>query len=122
MRDGAVAAQIERAHIRTFGKSIGHGRASHPAENAAYVLVVETQHRQAIERKVVQKADEARLQPLKVALMRCQMVVVNIGDDGDQRLQVRERGVALIRLGDEVTAGAEARIAARTLQEAADDE
>jgi len=70
----------------------------------------------------VQKVDEARLQLREVPLVRTEMVVVDIGDDRDHRLQMHERGIALVGLGDQIAARAEARIAVRALQAPADHE
>src|SRR5665213_394730 len=84
VRHGAVAAQIDGTHVRTLGESISHGRASDSGQDAVHVLVVEAQHRQSVERQVVQEADEARLQSLKVAVVGCQVILVDIGNDRDQ--------------------------------------
>ena len=50
------------------------------------------------------------------------MVRFDIGDDGDHRLQVQERGVALIGLGNQETAGAELGIGAGAVEQSADNE
>jgi hypothetical protein len=84
MRDAAVAAQVDRAHIRAFGDAVGHGRPADARQNAAHVLVIEAQHREPVERQVVQEVDEARLQALEIAGVSREVVVVNIGDDRDQ--------------------------------------
>ena len=70
----------------------------------------------------MQKVEEALLEELEVAAMGRQMIVVDVGYDGDQGLQTGERGVALVGFGDEITTGSEARIAACALEETADDE
>jgi len=48
----------------------------------------------------VQEIDEALLETRKIAVVRDEMIVVDIGDDGDHRLQVQEGSVALVSLGD----------------------
>ena len=73
--------------------------------------IVHAQHRETVERQVVQELDEALLEPLEVAVVRAEMIVVDVGDDGDHRLQMQERGIALVRFGDQVFARAEPRVA-----------
>jgi len=77
--------------------------------DAAQLLVVRAQHRQAVERQVVQKVDKALLEEPEVPAVRAEVIVVDVGDDRDQRLQMRERGVALVGLGDQVTPAPGAR-------------
>ena len=50
------------------------------------------------------------------------MVGFDIGNDRDHWLQMQERGVALVRLGNQITTGAQASIGTRTVEQAADDE
>ncbi len=75
--------------------------------------IVGAQHGESVERQVVQEVDEALLQPPEIAVMRGQVIVVDVGDDRDHRLQVQERGIALVGLGHQIAAGAEARIDCR---------
>ena len=49
------------------------------------------------------------------------MIVVDIGDNGDHRLQVQKGGVALVGLGDQIAARAQARVAVGALQAPTDD-
>ena len=79
----------------------------------AHVLIVGTEHRQPVERQVMQELDEALLQTREIAVMRDQVIVVDVGDDRDQRLQVQERGIALVRLGHQIATGAEPGIRRR---------
>ena len=75
--------------------------------------VVEAQHRQSIERQVAQEVDKALLEQLEVPAMRHEVIVVDVGDDRDQGLQVGERGVALVRFGDQIAARAQPGIGCR---------
>ena len=68
------------------------------------------------------KSTKLLLQPREISLVRAEMIVVDIGDDGDHRLQMHERGIALVGFGDQIAARAEARIAVGALQAAADHE
>ena len=74
-----------------------------------HVIVVAAHDGEAVERQVVQEVHEALLEPLEVTVVRDEVIVVDVGDDRDERLQVRERRIALVRLGDEIMAGTEAR-------------
>ena len=70
----------------------------------------------------MQEVDEALTQTVEIAVVGAEVVVVDVGDDGDERLQMEERRVALVGLRNEITARTETRIGARTLQATADDE
>ncbi len=48
--------------------------------------------------------------------MGAEMIVVDVGDDCDEGLQMRETGVTFISLGHQVAARAQARIAVGALQ------
>src|SRR5438045_4366289 len=63
---------------------------------------------------------EALLEEPEIATVGGEVIVVDVGDDRDQRLKVREGGVALVGLGHEVTPGAEPRVARAALQASAD--
>ncbi len=54
------------------------------------VRVVGAQHRESVERQIVQKIDEALLEPGEIAVVCRQVIVVDVGDDGDHRLQMHE--------------------------------
>jgi hypothetical protein len=118
----AVAAHVLRVQVGTRRETVTHHRAVDPGEDGAHVRIVHAQHRQAVERQVVQERDEARLELLEVAVVRAEMIVVDVGDDGDHRVQVQERRVALVGLRHQVLAGAEPRVGARALEPAADHE
>ena len=121
-RRAALARERHGADVGILAEAVAHGRASDLRQDLAHDLVVAAEHGEAVEREVVQELDEALLQFLEVAAVRAEVVVVDVGDDRDHRLQVQERGVALVRLGDEVAAGAELGVAAGALQESADHE
>ena len=121
-RAAAVALERARAHVHALAQPVGHERPADARQDALHLLVVAAQHRQAVERQVVQELDEALLEALEVAAVRAEMIVVDVGDHRDHRLQMHERGVALVGLGDQVAARAQARIAAGALEPAADHE
>ncbi|KAI1695572.1 hypothetical protein Ddc_21166 [Ditylenchus destructor] len=64
-------------------------------------------HGQTVERQVVQELDEGFLQLVEVPVVGRHVVFVDIGDHGDQRLQVQEARVTFVGFGDQVTAGAQ---------------
>ncbi len=118
----ALALEPGGADVCVLAEPVAHGRSADLGQDLAHDLVVAAHHRETVERQVVQELDEALLELLEVAAVRAQVVVVDVGDDRDHRLQVQERGVALVRLRDQVAAGAELRVAAGALQQAADHE
>ena len=50
------------AHIGARGQPVGKRRARDLLHDAAHVLIVATQHRESVERQVVQKIEEALLE------------------------------------------------------------
>jgi hypothetical protein len=78
------------------------------------MLVIGAQHRQAVERQIVQKFEEAAFELGEVAAVGAQMIVVDVGHDRDHRLQMHERGIAFIGFGHQVAARSETGIAARS--------
>ena len=96
-----------------FAEAVADDRTIHLRRMLLDVRVVAAEHREPVERQVVQELDEALLEPPEVAVVRAEMIVVDVRDDRDHRLQVQERRVALVGLGDEILAGAEPRIACR---------
>ena len=112
----------DRAHIGGRGESVGDERPRHGSLNALHVPVVGAQHRETVERQVVQKIHETLFEPRKIAVVSPQMIGVDVGDDRDHRLQMHEGGIALVRFGDQVAPRPEPRIAVGALETAADDE
>ena len=84
--------------------------------------IVQAQHGQAIERKVVQEFNEALFEQLEVTAVRDQVVIVNVGNNSNKRLQMCERCVALVSFGDEIAARTQARVGSGALQASTDDE
>ncbi len=110
---------------RTYGgrrESVGQNRATPPSLDASDVLVIDTQHRQTVERQVVEEVEKALLEELEITAVSRQVIVVDVGNDSNERLQTRERCVAFIGFRYQVTARAETRVTASALQKAADDE
>ena len=54
------------------------------------MLVFGAQDSQAPERQIEQEVDEALLQAFKVAVVRRQMIIVDVGDNGHDWLQMDE--------------------------------
>ena len=117
----ASGTDVHGAHVGAGLDAVGEHRAAELLDDAAHVLIIQAQHRQPVERQVVQEIHEALLQQPEVPAVGAQVIVVDVGDDGDEGLQVREGGVALVGLGDQVAPGPEARVAGRALQAPADD-
>ena len=96
--------------------AVSDDRARDARHQARCHRIVGAHDRDAVERHVVQEVDEALLEPLEVAVVRGEMIVVDVGDDRHHRMQMHERRVALVGLGDQVIAGAEPRVAAGALR------
>ncbi len=122
LRAARQAFNVHGAHVGTLVEAVGEVGTRDLRDQAARIRVIVADDGEAIERQVVQELDEAQLQLLEVAAVRAEVVGVDVGDDGDHRLQVRERGVALVGLGHQVLARTESRVAGRALEPAADHE
>ena len=120
LRLQAIAPQIHRAHIRPCRKTIGHDRSAHARHHARKRRIIEAQNGQSVERQVVQKFHETRFQTLEITVVGAQVIIVDIGDDGDQRLQVREARVTFVGLGHQIATRAQTRIGIGAFQAAPD--
>jgi hypothetical protein len=117
-----TASGCAAPHVGVFAESVGDVRPRDLREQRAHDCVVGAEHRQPVERQVVQELDEARLELLEIAAMRREVVRVDVRDDRDHRLQVHERCVALVGLGDQVLPRAETGVRRGALQTPADHE
>ena len=111
-----------RAQVRVRVEAVSDRRSADLRQNLADDFVVAAKDGETVERQVVQEFDEALLQFPEIAAVRDEMVVVDVRDDGDDRLQMQEGSVALVCFRDEIAARAELRVAARALQLPADHE
>ena len=69
----------------------------------------------------MKKLNKCGLEPLKVATVSFHVVFVYISDDGNHWLEVQERRIAFISLGDQIIAPAQLGIGTRAIQPAAYD-
>jgi hypothetical protein len=83
-------------------------------------LVVAAHHGQSVERQVVHEIHERLFQTLHVVVIGAQVIGIDVGHHRDHRLQVQERGIALVGLGNQITAGTETCVCMRAEQPAAD--
>ena len=89
-RAQAVAHHVHGPQVGGLGHAIRDERPADVAHDALHVLIVGAQHRQSVERQVVQEIHVALLQAREVAVVGGEMVVVDVGDDREHRLQVHE--------------------------------
>ena len=80
------------------------------------VGVVDAQHRAAVERQVMQEADERLLQSRKVVLIGLHVIGVDVCHHGNDRLQMEKRGIGFIGLDDDELAFSETRIRCRGVE------
>lgn len=117
----ALLPEVHGAHAGLLAEPVGQDRTPDLRQQIAHHRVVEAQHRKAVERQVMQKFQEAATQRPEIAPVGTQVIGVDVGDHGHHRLQIQERGVALVGLRDQVAPAAEARVAAGAVQAPADD-
>jgi hypothetical protein len=118
----AVVLDGGRRDRRFRACSVREHRLRHLREDLPHHRVIGAQHRRAIERQVLQELHERLLQLGEVVLVGLHVVGVDVGDDGDHRLQVEERGVGFVGFDDDEVAGAEACVRAGGVEPPADDE
>ena len=98
------------ANVGIVAETVSGDMATHAWQQFTHHRIVNTHHRTAVERQVVQKVNKRLLQVFEVALVGLHMVGFDIGDNRHHRLQMQERSIALIRFRNQVTAGAQTRM------------
>ena len=81
--------------------------------------VIQTQHREPVERDLVHEVGERGVQRLERAVV-IEVLGVDVRDDADRRRELEERAVALVGLGDEEVTLAEPRVRTERVDLAAD--
>ena len=110
-----------RTHLRTFAQSISHHGFGELRHDRAHIGVVGAQHGHAIERQALDKIDKGLLQLVQRVVVGLHVVGVDIGDDRQHRLQMKERGIRFVGFGDDELTGTQTGVRAGALQPAADD-
>ena len=110
------------AHVGVIAEAVGGDVTPYARDQIADHRIIDAHYRTAVKRQIVQKVDKRLLQVFEVALVGVHMVSFNIGHYRHHRLQMQERGVALVRFRNQVTTAAEPRMRARRLYQAAVDE
>ena len=118
----SLAHDIGRTHVGLLLDAVGHDRAIDARNHCRGHRIIGADHRESVERQVVQEIDEALLEALEIAFVRAEMIVVDVGDDGDHRLQMHERRIALVRLSHEISALTQSRVRIGAHESTADDE
>ena len=108
--------------VGVLGKAVGDDLPGHFRQQLPDDRVVHTQHCDTVERQVVHELQIGAAQDGKIAAVGVHVVRLDIGDHGNHGLQVQERCIALVRLGDQESAGAQLGVAADTVDQAADHE
>ncbi len=83
-----------------------------------YLRMVEAEHREAVERDVLDEALEGVAHPVERAVV-IEMIGVDVGHDRNRCRQLQESAVALVGLDDDPLAGAEPRIRAVSIDDSA---
>ena len=95
---------VRGAQVRVRLDAVSHDRATDIAEDVANSRIVGAYDGEAVERKIVQELDEAGFQFLDIAVVGRHVIGVDIGHDGQHRLEIHERGVAFVGFSNEVVA------------------
>ncbi|CCJ84366.1 hypothetical protein BN133_743 [Cronobacter dublinensis 582] len=113
---------ISHTYIGIFAETISGNLTADARQQLADHRIVNTHHRTAIKRQVVQEVNKRLFQVLEVAMVRVHVVSFDIGDDGHHRLQMQERGVAFVGFGNQIPAVTETRMRPRRFHQPAVDE
>ena len=95
-------------------------RSGQRGDHALHDRMVDAQHREAVERDVADESLERLLQRGEIAV-EIEVLGIDVGDDRDRRRQPGEGAVALVGLDDHPVAGAEPRVGAVGVDDAAID-
>ena len=81
---------VDRAHLRVGLETIGDGRLGDRGQDVAHIDVVDTEHRDAVERQALHEIDERILEAREVVAVGRHVIGIDIGHDGNDRLQHEE--------------------------------
>ena len=90
MATPAVDTQICGPDISLLAQPIGHVGATELRQQLRHDGVVNTKHRQPIERQLVNELDEGLLQTAELAAVSFQVVRIDVGDHGHERHQMQK--------------------------------
>ncbi len=121
-RPARIELDVLCAQVGSRIQAVGDNRAANAAHDGTDAGIVTAHDGESVKRQVVQEFKEARAQLLDIAVVGRHVIGVDVGDDREHRLQVHERRIALIGLGNEIFALPEARIRVGALQPPADYE
>ncbi len=113
---------VGRTHLGIGSGAVGDDGLGYQRHDRAHMRVIGAQHGRAVERQSLGELDEGRLQAREIVPVGFHVVGVDIGDDGDHRLQVEEGGVGFVGLHHDEVARAQFRIGTRAGEAAADHE
>ncbi len=114
--------QIGRPHVRLRPGTIGSHRPRDHRGQRPNLVIIDTKHRQPIERQMVQELHESTSQAIEIVAVSAHVVSVDIGHDRDHGLEIEERGVALVGLGHQIFGRPQFRIRPGAVEPPADDE
>ena len=121
-RHAAFEIDVEQPHVGLRIFAIGDDAAILDlADELLHGRMIETHHREAVEGNVLDEGAESVLDRVERMEM-VEMLRVDVGDDGDVGRKLQEGAVALVGLDHHPVAGAEARIGAIGVDDAAIDD
>ena len=122
MRRAFGEIDIDGAHVGLRAEAVGDQTAIlDAADHRLHFGMIETHHGEAVERHMLDEALERVAHALEGAVV-VEMIGIDIGDDGDGCRQAQEGAVAFVGFHDHPFAGAEARIGAVGVDDAAIDD
>ena len=98
MHHAAILHQVGSAYIRILGKPVGHHGPGHGRNHFRDRLIIQAKHRRTVKRQMVRELQEGFLQIFEAVFVSFEMIPVNVGDQGDDRLKQQERAIAFICL------------------------
>ena len=122
MRGAFGEADIDRAYVGLRRETIGDEPAvDDTPDHRLHFGMIDAKHRKTVERHVLDETLEGVAHLVEGAVI-IEMVGVDVGDDGDHRRKAQESAVALVGFHHHPFAGAQPRIGAVSVDDAAVDD
>ncbi len=117
----ALLADVGGVHVGFVAESVSGHRFRDLRKQLADNRILQTENRLTVKRQPLDEIDEGLPEALEVAAVGFQMIGIDVRDHRHHRLQIQERGVALVGLGNQIAARTQAGVDTAADEPPADD-